>query len=47
MPYFTLAQAAKKLMEAANLKDRDREIREVRGAVGYALLWLAKQEIEK
>lgn len=46
MPFFTLAQSAKKLMEAANLKNREREVREVRGAVGYALLWLAKQEIE-
>jgi hypothetical protein len=44
-PGFTLAQACKKMMEAAHLPDKDRQIREVQGAVGYALLWLAKQEI--
>jgi hypothetical protein len=46
IPNFALGQASKKMLEAANLPEKERRIREVRGAVGYAMLWLAKQEIE-
>lgn len=46
IPGFCLGQAAKKILEANQMNDKDRKVREVRGAVGYALLWLAKQEIE-
>lgn len=47
IPGFCLAQTAKKVMEANQMEDRAAKIREIRGAVGYALLWLAKQEIEE
>lgn len=45
-PGFPLAQACKKMMEATKLPEHSRQVREVQGAVGYALLWLAKQRME-